>query len=422
MKKFNEPQWGSPFGKGHMHMLSCSRAPIAFALLSLIFAAITPALGQTRTNKPPTISGTPPALKVNVPFSFTPTARDPDNWPKKLTYRIWYKPGWANFSETTGTISGTPPIAGTWNIKIVAYDGMDTATLPVTLTATKGTSTPTNRAPVISGTPATSATVGRAYSFRPTASDPDGNTLGFSIQNRPSWATFNTSTGQLSGTPTASHVGTYSNIVIRVSDGKVSASLPAFSINVRASGSGGSGGNSPPVISGTPPTSVRTGAAYSFTPTASDPNGNALTFSIQNRPSWATFNTSTGRLSGTPTSAHVGTYSNIVIRVSDGQATASLPAFAITVSDAPTNGSATLSWTAPTRNTDGSSLTDLAGYRIYYGTSSSSMTKMIQVSNPGTTTYVVNNLAPATYYFSVRAYNSKGAESNPSNTASKRVQ
>jgi hypothetical protein len=274
---------------------------------------------------------------------------------------------------------------------------------------------------VISGTPATSATVGRAYSFRPTASDPDGNTLGFSIQNRPSWATFSTSTGQLSGTPSRSHIGTYSNIVIRVSDGTATASLPAFSINVQSSTSGG-GGNSPPVISGTPPTSVRTGAAYSFTPTASDPNGDKLTFSIQNRPSWATFSTSTGRLSGTPTSSHVGTYSNIVIRVSDGQTTVSLPAFAITVGDASTTGSATLTWTAPTRNSDGSSLTNLAGYRIYYGTSSSSMTRTIQISNPGTTTYVVNNLSPGTYYFSVRAYNSSGAESSPSNTASKRVQ
>jgi len=60
-----------------------------------------------------------------------------------------------------------------------------------------------NRAPVISGSPSTSATVGAAYSFQPTASDADGNTLTFAISGRPAWANFNTATGQLSGTPRA---------------------------------------------------------------------------------------------------------------------------------------------------------------------------------------------------------------------------
>jgi len=105
-------------------------------------------------------------------------------------------------------------------------DGTATASLPAfSINVTNGT----NRAPVISGTPARSVSVGSAYSFRPTASDPDGNTLTYSIANRPSWATFNTSTGQLSGTPSASQVGTYNNITIRVSDGRATASLAAFS-------------------------------------------------------------------------------------------------------------------------------------------------------------------------------------------------
>jgi hypothetical protein len=94
-----------------------------------------------------------------------------------------------------------------------------------------------------------------------------------------------------------------------------------------------------------------------------------------------------------------------------------LPAFSITVS-ATANGSATLSWTPPTTNTNGSTLTNLAGYRIYYGTSASAMNQTIQVSNAGTARYVVTNLWPATWYFSVRAYTTTGAESAPSATAS----
>ena len=75
------------------------------------------------------------------------------------------------------------------------------------------------------------------------------------------------------------------------------------------------------------------GQAYSFQPSASDPNGDTLTFSVTNLPAWATFNASTGRLTGTPSATDVATYSNISISVSDGQASASLNAFAITVAD-----------------------------------------------------------------------------------------
>src|SRR5690606_40909007 len=85
--------------------------------------------------------------------------------------------------------------------------------------------------------------------------------------------------------------------------------------------------DAPPVISGTPVTQVIVGNAYSFTPTASDPNGDALSFSVVNLPSWASFNTSTGRLSGTPQIQHVGTYGSITIRVTANGKTASLPAF-----------------------------------------------------------------------------------------------
>jgi len=81
----------------------------------------------------------------------------------------------------------------------------------------------------------------------------------------------------------------------------------------------------PPTISGTPPANVVAGQAYSFAPSASDPGGNALTFSIVNRPSWATFSTTTGQLTGTPTAANVGSYANITISVSDGTLTARCP-------------------------------------------------------------------------------------------------
>ena len=277
-----------------------------------------------------------------------------------------------------------------------------------------GTTPPTNRPPVISGTPPTSATVGVQYAFTPGATDPDGNTLTYGIANRPAWATFSTSTGRLSGTPASANVGSYGNIVISVSDGQASAQLPAFAIVV------GAAPNRPPVISGTPSSSVVSGTAYSFQPTASDPDGNPLTYSITNAPSWATFDTATGRLQGTPGAANVGTYSNIVIRVSDGSASVSLAAFSITVV-AVANGAATLSWTPPTRNTDGSALKNLAGYRVRWGPAPGNYTNSVTLTNPGLASYVVTNLVSGTHYFVVTAVNSSGVESQFSNVASKTV-
>src|SRR6185436_18116253 len=134
------------------------------------------------------------------------------------------------------------------------------------------------------------------------------------------------------------------------------------------------------------------------------------------------FDTATGRLTGTPAAQHVGTTTGIVITVNDGkQGTASLAPFNLTV-QAVSVGSATLTWVPPTTNTDGSALTDLAGYKVYWGTSQGSYPNSTTLANPGLATYVVSNLAPATYFFVVTAYNSAGVESTFSGVASKIIQ
>ena len=150
-------------------------------------------------------------------------------------------------------------------------------------------------------------------------------------------------------------------------------------------------------------------SAYSFKPTVTNPSGGTLTFSIQNKPTWLTFNTASGQLSGTPGAANVGTYSNIVISVSDGTTNASLAAFTITVNQS-SNGTASLDWTAVTQNMDGTTLTNLAGYNIHYGTSAGNMSQTIQVTNPSLTAYVVTNLSSGAWYFAVAAYTSGGIE------------
>lgn len=186
-------------------------------------------------------------------------------------------------------------------------------------------------------------------------------------------------------------------------------------------GSGGSGNsNNAPTISGAPATSINAGQSYSFTPSASDPDGDSLTFSVSNLPAWASFNSSSGTVSGTPGDSDVGTYLNITITVSDGTATAQLQPFTVTVNQI-SMGSATLSWSPPTQNTDGTQLDNLAGYKIYYGVTQGSYPNSVTINNPGVTSYVVENLSPDTYYFVSTAFNAAGAESAYSNVATKVV-
>jgi hypothetical protein len=86
-----------------------------------------------------------------------------------------------------------------------------------------------------------------------------------------------------------------------------------------------------------------------------------------------------------------------------------------------TSGAVTLSWDAPTENSNGSALMDLAGYKVHYGSASRDYSDTIEVANPGLTTYVVQNLPAGTYYFAISTYNSMGVESSLSGEGSTQV-
>ena len=360
-------------------------------------------------NEPPTISGTPAqSVMAGQSYSFTPTASDSDG--DSLSFSISNMPGWASFDTGSGALTGTPSQgdAGTYSaISITVSDGTDTADLPSFAVSVIG-----NQPPVISGTPDTEVMAGSPYSFTPTASDADGDSLVFGVGNLPAWAGFDTGSGALTGTPAQGDAGTYSAISITVSDGTDTAQLPAFDITVT--------GNRPPVISGTPNPTAMAGSPYAFTPTASDADGDSLTFHVINLPSWASFDAGSGALTGTPSAADVGTYADIVIVVTDGMASAALDAFAITVTDSAT-GTALLEWTPPVLDGDDTSLTDLTGFKVYYGTAPGVYPNVVDVPSAGVSSFLVENLAPATYFFVVTAYDTLGNESDPSNETSKVV-
>ncbi len=278
-----------------------------------------------------------------------------------------------------------------------------------------------NSAPLIGGSPPTATEVGVAYSFLPTASDAEGDRLRFAITNRPVWAVFDRKTGGLSGTPSASDIGTQRSILIEVTDGTNTAGLPPFDLTVTATAEEPPVGNTAPVITGTPPISVRTGSSYSFLPTGTDADGDALSFSIVNRPQWALFDAATGALTGTPADTDVGTTSGIVVRVSDGTETAELAPFDLTVRS---RAEATLSWVAPSTREDGTalSLSEIAGYRVYHGLAATDLAVMVDLADPTLTEHTLTDLAAGDHYFALTVYDTGNLESARSAVISKSIQ
>ena len=273
------------------------------------------------TAAPPTINGWPTfSLIEGEAYAFAPTASDPNC--DTLTFSIAGKPSWASFSTRNGALTGTPPsgTAGTYSgIVISVSDGTYTTSL-----ASFSITVYANHPPVLTGTPPGKAIGGQLYSFTPGVFDGDGQMLRFSAGNVPSWAGFDATTGKLEGTPTDAQAGTFTGISISVSDGLLSDSIGPFDVTVEP-------GNRAPSISGQPAPSVMAGQSYVFTPTATDADGDTLTFAVSNKPTWASFDAASGRLSGTPPESAAGEYIGIGISVSDGKASASLAAFSIVV-------------------------------------------------------------------------------------------
>ena len=172
----------------------------------------------------------------------------------------------------------------------------------------------------------------------------------------------------------------------------------------------------PPLsISGAPNRQVVANQPYWFRPTANDPNGAALKFGISNQPGWSDFNAITGEITGTPTVADVGVYRGVTVTVTAGTQMRAL-AFDVEVVQVGTS-SVTLTWVPPTENSDGTPLTNLAGYRLRYGVQSGNYTSVINLANPGLATYVLSGLAKGTYYVVLSAYSQTGVESSYSNEA-----
>ena len=152
----------------------------------------------------------------------------------------------------------------------------------------------------------------------------------------PSWLSFNSADGSLTGTPTNDDVGSFANIVITVSDGLASNELAAFTLTVHNTN------DAPTIHAGASNTAIED-QLFVYSPVADDVDvGDValLSFSVSNLPSWASFDNTSGAITGTPSNDDVGSYANVSISVSDPSgSSASLSTFTIAVvnsNDAPT--------------------------------------------------------------------------------------
>ncbi|MBW4661702.1 MAG: VCBS repeat-containing protein [Drouetiella hepatica Uher 2000/2452] len=222
------------------------------------------------------------------------------------------------------------------------WNGSDGVTYAVTGTTTTLAIAAVNDAPVISGVPMLTVDEDALYSFIPIASDidtpVDGDILTFSIANKPSWAMFNTSTGELSGTPKNEHFGTNSNIIISVSDGKEDVSLATFNLTVNNTN------DAPMLVTANPDQIATAGKPFSLmlsfttfkevdaddsiTLVATRADGSAL-------PNWLTFDATKGAFSGTPKPADSGVV-RVKVTASDRLNTSASDEIAIIVNNVPT--------------------------------------------------------------------------------------
>jgi len=261
--------------------------PLVLASAALTVAAVSPTTALAATSAPQltNLLGTPgTTATVGKAYSFQPTV--PTQYKSyRITYYASGLPSWLKLTSTTGLLAGTPTSANvgtTSAITIYATNYSQTAyiapfriTVSGSTTSSSGSST---TAPTISGSPATSVTVGNAYNFMPSATVPSGMNKTFAIANKPNWAAFSASTGQLSGTPSAA--GTFSGIGISVNDGSATAALPSFAITVNSPpSSGGSSGSvtgstggSGSTTTTTPPIVTNGAPEVLYTDLASGPN------------------------------------------------------------------------------------------------------------------------------------------------------
>ncbi|MBD3822960.1 MAG: hypothetical protein IE916_00430 [Epsilonproteobacteria bacterium] len=280
-------------------------------------------------NDAPVISGTPTtSIDLGQEYTFLPNVTDIDNAPEDFTFSISEKPYWADFNVTTGALTGTAEGEGGAvysDIVISVSDGNDTVSLPPFSITVHGDGTG-GGAPVTEFVDVSTSTIQEDTSST-YAYENDGGSYTYSIYTYPTHGAVGVGGSSSTYTPFENYYGEDSYQLKRTDTAAGTAVVYTIPINVLPV-------NDAPEISGIPTTRVEVNDNYAFTPLVTDVDNSPeeLTFSISNKPSWASFDVIDGSLTGTvPSDASGKTYYGVTISVDDGDKITSLPSFDIIV-------------------------------------------------------------------------------------------
>ncbi|MBM2832509.1 MAG: exported protein of unknown function, partial [Dehalococcoidia bacterium] len=171
----------------------------------------------------------------------------------------------------------------------------------------------TNRAPVLASIGNKTVDEGQLLTFAISATDPEGDPLTYSASNLPPGASFDPPTRSFSWTPGYDQAGTWPGIRFSISDGSLT-DWEGIAITV-------TNVNQPPVLAPIGNKTVSEGQLLTITASATDLDGQPLTYSASNLPPGAGFVGQT--FSWTPNYRQAGTYTGIRFQVSDGSSTGS---------------------------------------------------------------------------------------------------
>jgi hypothetical protein len=158
---------------------------------------------------------------------------------------------------------------------------------------------------------------------------------------------------------------------------------------------------------------------YEFVPEIGDVGTANVTYSVDGKPAWATFDATSGVLSGVPSGADVGSRQRVRVTASTAGASSTHEIDLQVVATA--DGAAEVALSAPATRTDGSTIGDLAGYRIYYGKTATRLDHFVDVKDASVPGAQVSGLTPGTWYFVATAYDASGFESETTEVASKTI-
>ena len=278
-------------------------------------------------NQPPAIETAPVTTAIaQQPYRYNLHATDPDG--DVLTYLFVAAPAGMTIDGNNGAITWAPTLAqsGDYTVTVRVQDANGGS---VVQTYTLAVALPQNHPPDIFSAPETAVALGQRYQYLATASDADGDALQFQLLDGPAGMAVDTVTGLIVWQPRTDQVGAHT-VRLQVADGRGGVDVQEFTVLVSA---GVDGGNHPPTVTSVPQTSALIGAAYTYGVTATDLDGDTLSYALTTAPVGMTIDARTGLLSWTPTSAQAG-LNAVTIEVSDGRggtATQSFSTLASTV-------------------------------------------------------------------------------------------